>query len=63
MGELLSIFTSVGRMSPSLDFEGARILGIKGNTHGFECGWFNWPWNFDPVWLDVCNGWKNKTTD
>ena len=35
-------------------------LGIKGNEHGKRNGWFNWPSNFDPVWLESCNGFKRK---
>ncbi len=34
-------------------------LGIKANYHGIKNGWFNFPSNFDPVWLEECNGfWK-----
>lgn len=34
----------------------ADDLQIKGNPHGVRHGWFRWPWNFDPVWLENCNG-------
>jgi hypothetical protein len=37
-------------------------LGIKGNAHGIRRGWFMWPANFDPVWLDSCNGFTPKAT-
>jgi hypothetical protein len=33
-------------------------LGIKGNPHGLQKGWFNWPINFDPIWLENCNGFE-----
>ena len=33
-------------------------LKIKGNEHGIKSGWFNHPFNFDPVWLQECNGFK-----
>jgi hypothetical protein len=33
-------------------------LGIVGNPHGIKKGWFNWPINFDPVWLENCNGFE-----
>jgi hypothetical protein len=23
-------------------------------------GWFCWPFNFDPVWLEACDGFKAK---
>ena len=31
---------------------------VKGNPHGIKMGWFVWPYNFDPVWLVSCNGFK-----
>lgn len=37
-----------------------EILNIKGNKHGIENGWFNWPVNFDPIWLENCDGYKPK---
>jgi hypothetical protein len=40
----------------------ANIKGIKvkGNNHGIKHGWFAWPFNFDPVWLEECDGFKEK---
>lgn len=35
-------------------------LEIKGNDHGINKGWFNWPINFDPLWLENCNGFESK---
>lgn len=32
------------------------VLNIKANQHGIDSGWFNWPINFDPVWLENCEG-------
>lgn len=29
---------------------------VKGNPTGIRRGWFNWPFNFDPVWLEECEG-------
>jgi len=34
---------------------------VAGNPHGIKNGWFNWPFNFDPIWLEVCHGFKEKT--
>lgn len=31
----------------------ARVVG---NKHGMANGWFFWPINFDPVWLEECDG-------
>ena len=33
---------------------------VKGDPHGIRSGWFLWPWNFDPVWLISCTGFKKK---
>jgi len=35
-------------------------LKIMGNPMGIRRGWFFWPTNFDPTWLDSCNGFKEK---
>ena len=35
-------------------------LKIVGNPHGVRNGWFMWPVNFDPVWLENCDGFKSK---
>lgn len=39
---------------------GSRELEIKGNLHGIRSGWFMWPYNFDPCWLENCNGFEQK---
>ncbi len=39
---------------------GADGLGIVGTRHGIERGWFFWPFNFDPVWLEACDGFESK---
>ena len=33
---------------------------VSGSLHGIKSGWFVWPFNFDPVWLISCNGFKPK---
>lgn len=35
-------------------------LKVKGNAHGIRSGWFMWPINFDPVWLEECDGFEAK---
>jgi hypothetical protein len=40
--------------------EAARKLNIKGNPQGIRNGWFMWPANFDPVWLENCDGFKER---
>ncbi len=34
----------------------ARDLNVTANRHGILRGWFNWPLNFDPTWLENCEG-------
>jgi hypothetical protein len=36
------------------------ILKVKGNPHGIKNGWFQYPFNFDPVWLEECEGFTLK---
>ena len=35
-------------------------LNIKGSPHGIKNGWFYWPFNFDPIWLENCDGMELK---
>jgi len=35
-------------------------IEVKGNRHGILNGWFMWPVNFDPVWLETCTGYTKK---
>ena len=35
-------------------------LNIRASEYGIKKGWFNWPWNFDPVWLENCDGFEPK---
>lgn len=38
----------------------AQELEIQANAHGVRSGWFMWPANFDPCWLENCNGFEQK---
>ena len=60
LGEVMAIFASIGRHVPVVDLDGAVTLGIKADPHGVRSGWFNWPFNFDPVWLQECKGFELK---
>lgn len=40
--------------------ENARKLNIRADAHGIRNGWFFWPVNFDPVWLENCDGFTAK---
>ena len=35
-------------------------LNVRGSRHGIQMGWFAWPFNFDPVWLERCDGFEAK---
>jgi hypothetical protein len=37
------------------------VLNIKGSPHGIRSGWFMWPINFDPVWLENCDGYESTS--
>jgi hypothetical protein len=57
MAEILGIFGSIGRTPP---IQADTGLNVKGSQHGIERGWFNWPFNFDPTWLESCDGFESK---
>lgn len=46
-----------GDLSPMI-----KTLEISANPHGVRCGWFMWPFNYDPAWLTSCNGFEPKDT-
>jgi len=31
-----------------------KQMGVRGDETGIKNGWFNWPFNFDPMWLICC---------
>ncbi len=33
-------------------------IKVTANQHGIDRGWFMWPVNFDPVWLETCTGFE-----
>ena len=50
--------TGIFDMFSSKNAEIAGKLSIKANAHGIRSGWFMWPVNFDPVWLENCDGYE-----
>lgn len=57
--QLAGIFASVKRIPPvKAEVEGIKVVG---NPQGISGGWFNHPFNFDPVWLESCTGFEKKT--
>jgi len=59
--EVAAIFASVGRLPPF--FVDNPELNIKANPHGVKHGWFNFPFNFDPIWLENCDGFEKKEVE
>src|SRR6266545_4726230 len=61
MAELFSLLGGNRRVCLGLITEpAAKTLEILGDPHGIRMGWFNWPYNFDPVWLRRCKGFEPK---
>ena len=54
---MMAIFASVGRVEPQIGVAALK-LNIDAEEHGIKSGWFNWPWNFDPIWLKNCDGFE-----
>jgi hypothetical protein len=38
----------------------AKVANVSADQHGYNSGWFIYPWNFDPIWLKTCDGFENK---
>lgn len=55
-----NMFGALVDMMSGKNVEAAKKLNIKGNPHGIRSGWFMWPANFDPTWLENCDGFKAK---
>lgn len=36
---------------------------VTANEHGRKRGWFIWPFNFDPIWLESCTGFESKNNN
>jgi len=56
MLQMMGIFASVGRVA--LPAMADKRLKIKANPTGIKNGWFHYPFNFDPVWLEHCEGFE-----
>ena len=57
--KVLSILGSVRGGVPPL----STGLKVKGNPKGIRGGWFNHPLNFDPLWLEECDGFESKESE
>jgi len=56
--QLVAMLAGIGRVSPINAISGE--LNIEANPRAIQKGWFNWPWNFDPIWLENCDGFEQK---
>jgi len=49
------------KLEAAILFMSGNIGGaVVANQHGVDNGWFNWPMNFDPVWLEKCSFYEEK---
>ncbi len=55
----LAIFSGVREPEPDSD-RTPIDLKVTANYHGIKNGWFVWPANFDPTWLESCNGFEES---
>ena len=39
---------------------GFRGVGVEVKEHSIEAGWMDFPYNFDPVWIEKCRGFEEK---
>jgi len=56
-GEKLMSILAAGMKSP-MPTKNCKDLNIKGSDYGKSQGWFNFPYNFDPTWLENCDGFE-----
>ena len=56
---IMATFASV-RRTPPIQGESDNGIKVEGNPYGIKSGWFNHPFNFDPVWLAECNSFEQK---
>ena len=57
-----NMFGAMAQMLCGEFSEATLKLNIRANAHGVRSGWFMWPVNFDPVWLENCDGFTAKDT-
>ena len=56
-GNTLNLLSMFGLFVPENANNGKK-LNIQADGYGFLKGWFNWPVNYDPVWLRNCDGFE-----
>jgi len=58
LARLSAILASVGREVPQVFLPPS--LNIEINNYGVGKGWCNYPFNFDPTWIESCEGFESK---
>ena len=59
--ELLTTWQNIF-ISVDVDGDNYTTRMIEAASHGIKNGWFNYPLNFDPVWLEKCTLFKPMET-
>lgn len=58
LAEMISL---MGKRAGNIDLTDSVIdIDVEGDEHGKKNGWFNWPTNFDPIWLRKCTGFEKR---
>ena len=47
-------------VNPRLSVDSNHILTVKISSYGFKRGWANFPYDFDPIWIESCDGFESK---
>lgn len=56
---IFMFLTFLGKRGPRISIYTDKI-GVKINKHGFDNGWANFPFNFNPIWIEKCDSFENK---
>jgi len=59
IGNLLQCF---GKRAGNI-FISKNPINVKVNEHGLKNGWGNFPYNFDPIWIQSCDGYRESEID
>lgn len=52
---------AMGDLKNAINNRGSQSkLQVRGSAHGIQNGWFFWPINFDPIWLEQCLGFEAR---
>lgn len=58
---VLATLAYVGRVEPIVS-ESAKGLNIQINEQGFGKGHANWPWDYEPIYIENCDGFESVKT-